>query len=304
MKKILSLILSAFLLATSCVAPVFADNTDLPTGDNMLVIAPNPMANAAIFKDVEKDSGLETALKKLVDAGIVKGYEDGTFRPSSTLSRAEFCRMVNQLFKYTEKADYGFYDVQQTDWFYDEVLIAKKQGYIQGFEDATFRGNSKITREQVCTILNRILGLYVLYDVQISDTVSDWALSSVQAVVSNGFMSLEEGNTFRATQDITRQEFAYLFVPFCDATNPNPDGGNTPGGNEGGNTPGGNTPGGNEGGNTPGGNTPGGNEGGNTPGGNTPGGNEGGNTPGGNTPGGNEGGNTPGGNTPGGNEGG
>jgi len=233
MKKNLSVILALLLMLTGIVLPVSADEYGIvpisetyedPYATMLITDTQDPYATMLIpeeqrsdlFVDIVKGSDLETAVKKLVETGIVHGYGDGTFRPSGTLSRAEFCKMVNKLFGYTELDTTGFSDVKPEDWYYNDVLIAKKQGYIMGFEDATFRGDSKVTREQVCTILNRIFGLYTLFDIQITDTVSDWALSSVKAVVSNGFMNLEPGNTFRATQDMTRQEFATVFVLFCN----------------------------------------------------------------------------------------
>lgn len=208
MKKLFSIILAAVLLI-SAVHTVFADQ---------LLISPKPeTAEESAFSDVEKGSDLDKALIKLKLMQIINGYEDGTFRAENGLTRAEFCKMVNKLFGYTEKAEENFSDVAEEDWYKEEVLIAKKQGYIAGFEDGTFRGNEKITREQVCVILDRINNFYVIGEVEIADTVSDWALEAVQAVISNGFMALEEGNTFRATLPITRSEFSFVFVPFVDA---------------------------------------------------------------------------------------
>lgn len=205
-KHIFTFILSLVILL--CVAvPCFADEA----------AQPSQQIQTAAFTDVPQGTVLEAVLSKLKNAGIINGYEDGSFRPNGNLTRAEFCKMTNKLFGYTSKAQTGFPDVSEENWFYEDVLIAKNYGYIKGFEDGTFRGNELLTRQQVCVILDRINGFYKLYDVVITDEVGEWAFESVEKVVSNGLMLLEEGNTFRATQPITRQEFAYVFVPFVDA---------------------------------------------------------------------------------------
>lgn len=208
MKKILSILLSVL-----AILPLFSLCI---TADEGLLISPAPAISAS-FTDVEAGTKLDAALLKLKNAGIVNGYEDGSFRPKGNLTRAEFCKMTNKLFGYDTLSSSGFPDVEETDWFYNDVLIAKHYGYIKGFDDGCFYGNELLTRQQVCVILDRINGLYKLYDVAITDEVGDWARDSVVKVISNGLMPIEEGNTFRATLPITREEFAYVFVPFVDA---------------------------------------------------------------------------------------
>ena len=213
MKRLLILLLASVIAAGSLLAASVSageDNT-LSSADT------EEIKLEYTFTDVEPGSELDAALIKLKNAGILNGYEDGSFRAENGLTRAEFCKMINKLFGYTEKAEDNFSDVTEDDWFFTEVQVAKKQGYIQGFEDSTVRGREQITREQVCVILDRINNFYKLFPVEISDPVSDWSRESVEAVISNGFMKLEEGNTFRAKEIITRAEFAYVFVPFVDA---------------------------------------------------------------------------------------
>lgn len=185
MKKLLPTLLSATLLASSFTGAFAADIT---------------------FTDVDKTTDFGKNVYKLVDAGIINGYEDGTFKAGDRLTRAEFCKMVNLTFGFTVASDNVFADVKNTDWFYTQVLYAINKGYIKGFEDNTFRGDDFISREQVCVILDRILSLTSDKEVTVSDEVSDWAQDSVKKMIANGYMPLEEGEKFRATEDITRGE--------------------------------------------------------------------------------------------------
>lgn len=168
------------------------------------------------FTDVkETDKGYE-AIYKLVNAGVLVGDGDGTFRPNDGLTRAEFCKIINLIFGYKEEAEANFTDVKETDWYYKEVLIAKKAGYIAGYGDDTFRGENMLTREETCVIISRVANLYKLpYSKVIKDHVSSWAKEYVEKVLSNRLMSLEAGDTFRATENITRAEMAMVSAGFA-----------------------------------------------------------------------------------------
>ena len=174
------------------------------------------------FSDVDASTDMGKAIQLLAELGILAGDGDGTFRPNDDISRAELCKIVNIIFGYTEKATEGFSDVTPNLWYYDHVLIAKKAGYIKGFEDGTFRGDNRVTREQACVILTRVVSLpYVdaVTEVRIEDQVAAWALSSVKLVLAHNLMELESGNTFRATENITRGEFSKTYAPLVDVEN-------------------------------------------------------------------------------------
>lgn len=190
----------------------------------VLTLAPTFLAQAETitFSDVDATTTRGQAIYKLVKAGVVLGYPDGTFRPDAEITRAELCKIVNLIFGYTEKEenDPGFSDVTG-DWYYDYVMAAKKAGYVKGYDDGTFRPDNKITREETATILTRVANVYDLgFTVVISDPVSDWAMPYVQKVVTNYLMPIEAGDTFRATQNATRAEFCEAFASFAKEVAP------------------------------------------------------------------------------------
>ncbi len=176
----------------------------------------------ADFPDVKRDDSEKSkAIYKLADAGIVGGFEDGTFRPDEKLTRAQLCKIVNLVFGYNIPDTENFKDVKTTDWFYPYVLIAKKAGYIKGFEDNTFRGNSYLTREQTCIIISRTAGLYDLPSfVTVKDEISDWAKADVMKVIANFVMPVSSDGKFRAKENITRAELAMALDGFVKATVP------------------------------------------------------------------------------------
>ncbi len=147
-----------------------------------------------------------------VSKGYVAGYEDNTFRPENSITRAEFVRVLNQVFKFEEKGAENFTDVNNSDWYYNDVCIGAKAGYIKGYEDGTFRPNSPITREEASKILATVLNLKGDGTLGFTDSnkISDWAKDAVDALSDNGMISGYEDNTFRPNNNITRAESVSL----------------------------------------------------------------------------------------------
>lgn len=174
-------------------------------------------ASVKQFSDVTESTPYSSDIEKLTGAGILNGYEDGTFRPEGGVTRAEMCKMIVLTFKLTEMiADAkGFPDVSDTDWYKPYALAAQAAGIVNGYEDGTFRGSELITREQVCAILNRILKPYDLpITATVTDKISDWAKNDVLIIVKNKIMPLESENTFRATEVIKRYELANALAKY------------------------------------------------------------------------------------------
>lgn len=169
------------------------------------------------FSDVTESTPYSSDISKLTDAGILNGYEDGTFRPEGGVTRAEMCKMIALTFKFTAKTTdaKGFPDVSDADWYKPYALAAQAAGIVNGYEDGSFRGSEFITREQVCAILNRILKPYDLpITATVTDKISDWAKNDVLKIVKNKIMPIESGNTFRATEVIKRYELANALAKY------------------------------------------------------------------------------------------
>ena len=112
------------------------------------------------FSDVKSSDWYGTTVATLADMGIVKGYEDGTFRPNAPITRAEFAAIATRFFDETG-ATYEpgtFTDVTGSEWFAGAIMDAVNLGLIGGYEDGTVRPNNNITRAEACAIVNRTLG--------------------------------------------------------------------------------------------------------------------------------------------------
>lgn len=112
------------------------------------------------FSDVTADSWYNQTVSTLARMGIVKGYEDGSFRPNAPITRAEFGAIATRFFAETG-ATYEpgtFTDVTGDEWYANAIQDAVNLGLIGGYPDGTVRPNNNITRAEACAIVNRTLG--------------------------------------------------------------------------------------------------------------------------------------------------
>ncbi|HCW32029.1 MAG: 5'-nucleotidase [Candidatus Peregrinibacteria bacterium GW2011_GWF2_39_17] len=112
------------------------------------------------FSDVALDHPYVDTIAFLKSFGVIKGYDDGTFRPKNSLTRAEFLKLIilGSGIETVPKADQSpFPDVSMTDWFIDYVAYGARQGYIGGYPDGTFRPNDSVNKVEALKILGELV---------------------------------------------------------------------------------------------------------------------------------------------------
>ncbi len=120
------------------------------------LLASYPSVTENHFSDVSSSAWYAKAVNTLVELKVLSGYEDGTFRPSNPVTRAEFVTAVSKCFQMTSGGSSDFSDVSG-HWAESYINYACSQGWISGFEDGTFRPNDNILRSQVTAIMNNAL---------------------------------------------------------------------------------------------------------------------------------------------------
>jgi hypothetical protein len=208
MKKLARIISLILIMSLSFVQAAAAEETE----------------NSLTFSDLNDTHWAYESIMKLVDAGIIQGYPDGTFQPEGYITRAELVKITNMIYSYTEKQESSnLTDIKAEDWFYENVLIAQKAGYIVGYPDNTFKPNDLITRQELCKILDEINNLVELpYTNTIADEVSPWAVGYVNNVLSNRIMALDANNNFKAVEKATRAEACDALARFLIVETPEP----------------------------------------------------------------------------------
>lgn len=109
------------------------------------------------FADVTPDAWYYNYVGYIEKFGIITGYEDGTFRPQNTITRAEFVTMASRFATISKEFECDFADVTTKHWAYDYIAFAAGNSWIGGYEDNTFRADNTITRAEVVTIVNNML---------------------------------------------------------------------------------------------------------------------------------------------------
>ena len=154
----------------------------------------------------------EKQISQWTDKGLVKGYDDGTFKPNNSISRAEFMTMVNRAFGFKEMAAINYVDVAAGAWYHGEIAKAVQAGYIKGDVDGLMNPNRQISRQEAAIILYRLLELDEDKDNRLVEvfndaaTIASWSKKEVNAIVKDGYLSGYPDRTFRPGNNMTRAE--------------------------------------------------------------------------------------------------
>ena len=108
------------------------------------------------YSDVKAGDWFNNAVSTLSNAGIIAGYEDGSFRPNGYITRAEFATIAARFFDATYSGKDLFPDIDG-HWAKDYINQAANKGFVNGYEDGTFRPDRNITRAEAVTLVNRTL---------------------------------------------------------------------------------------------------------------------------------------------------
>ena len=121
------------------------------------------ISGKATFNDIKSNEWYSKYVGYLEKYDVINGYNDGTFKPDASVTRAEFVAMTvrfNALFNEVKKDGYTvkYTDVAKDYWAYSDIAYAKNAGWLNGYADGTFKGDNAITRAEVVTVVNRATG--------------------------------------------------------------------------------------------------------------------------------------------------
>ncbi|MBD3360401.1 SH3 domain-containing protein [Candidatus Peregrinibacteria bacterium] len=131
----------------------------------------------------------EDAIWYIYENGIVDGYPDGSYKPNTTINRAELLKIiVEAVYENDEFNSYQnencFSDVPPGEWFTNYVCFGKAMGIVEGYGDGTFRPAREINFVEALKIAMNTFG----YDYEETDP---WYKGFVDTASKNNFIPLD-----------------------------------------------------------------------------------------------------------------
>ena len=173
------------------------------------------MFAGAAFTD-QADIKATDAVDTLVALGVVEGFEDGSFQPNATVTRAQMAKMIYVL--RTGKSDASAYNDDKTSftdigshWARGYIKYCQSLGIIAGKSNTIFAPNANVTAQEAAKMLLVTLG----YNAEKAGlTGAGWASKTNALADENGL--LEDVNT-SFTAACPRQYAAQLIYNTIDA---------------------------------------------------------------------------------------
>ncbi|MDD4688127.1 MAG: S-layer homology domain-containing protein [Eubacteriales bacterium] len=214
-------IIAAMVAATTLFTTAYADNTaDLVDKYINHINAP------WTFSDMSGITWAAPSVDFLVSKGIVKGFEDGTFRPDNNITKAEFVKIVISSFGiFNPKAAVRLIDNTDTDWYFPYVSTALEYNIATIDENGYFNPNEYITREEMFEISKRAIsfaeisltnkGTSITFTDE--DAINPDYKASIDYMSANGIVAGNPDGTLRPKANSTRAESCVMLKRMIDS---------------------------------------------------------------------------------------
>ena len=152
-------------------------------------------------------------ISELIKAGAISGYPDGSFRPDSSITRAEFAAVLVKALKLEPRSGVTFSDTVG-HWAQVSIETAAGHGIVSGYENGSFGPDNLITREQMAVMIVKAADLSAGEGKTFTDAgqIGAWAKTAVAAASGNSIISGYPDGSFRPQANATRAEAAAVIV--------------------------------------------------------------------------------------------
>ena len=189
-----------------------------------------PAQNPIRFTDVKEKYWAYSYISRAAKEGLVTGYNDGTFRPDTAVTRAQFVTMLWRMAGSPDTiGSVKFNDVAENAWYAKAVCWASENGYVNGTSEILFNPDGNITREQAAAIIFRYSGaesgmevvLASAYDNQFTDStsISPYAKQAVYWAIYNDIVTGITDTEIAPKATATRAQIAVIFLRYIDKNN-------------------------------------------------------------------------------------
>ena len=169
--------------------------------------AMNSNVLASSFSDISNVQGREY-IQKFADKGYITGYEDGTFKPNNTITRAEISQILSSFNINLKFEEISFSD--SNGWFYNAIKKATENGFLSGYTDGTFKPNNKITRFEMIKITSMLIRNENYNKVNLpyldAEKIPNWVFNDVNNLYASKVIDFYDNNLINGNEYITRAE--------------------------------------------------------------------------------------------------
>lgn len=163
------------------------------------------------FRDISAGSKYHDSIMYLAEKGVVKGYSDGTFKPTKSVTRAEGLKLIMEGTNTSlSSGRLSFKDVKSTDWSVKYIYTAQKKKIASGYGDNTFKPNNTVSKAEFLKILFNTMDIEVTGPVTAgpySDVDKDtWYAAYFAKAKELGLF--EDTTKINPSASMTRQEVA------------------------------------------------------------------------------------------------
>ena len=178
------------------------------------------------FRDVTSAHWAFASVERAAEMGLVTGYSNGTFRPDTAVTRAQFVLMLWRMCGKPAAAKAASFADASADWYQDALSWAVEKGYVNGLSGTRFGPDAPITRQQAMAILFRLNGgqsgteltLTGIYEQTFADstTIAAWAKDATWWAVYHELVSGVGGSRIAPEANASRAQIAAILLRYAD----------------------------------------------------------------------------------------
>gem|GEM_PF-2210959 len=164
-------------------------------------------------------------INNMVNAGFISGYTNGSFKPSASITRAEFISILIRILQSAkgEKLQTGnVFNDTSSHWAKDYISTAVALAITSGYGNGKFGSDDPITREQLAVMLAKAAGSSgssTASSFKDASKISSWASSSVAYAAEKGWISGYSDGSFGPQKQASRAEVCAMLWRFYQQIN-------------------------------------------------------------------------------------
>lgn len=203
-----------------------SEDEDKPEDEEKPADGAQEEVKSGSFRDVTSTHWAFDSVERAAELGLVTGYSDGTFRPDTPVTRAQFVLMLWRMCGKPAAAKAASFADASADWYQDALSWAVEKGYVNGLSDTRFGPDAPITRQQAMAILFRLNGgqsgteltLTGIYEQTFADstTIASWAKDATWWAVYHELVSGVSGSRIAPEANASRAQIAAILLRYAD----------------------------------------------------------------------------------------